>query len=99
MSDFSEMVAHMQWRKISHEVPSLHEPLYYYFEKVGVWKGEYQGIYTDEDGIEWENCHMFVSECGNYWLTGDVTHWQPDFGQEKPNPPIKLKERIDEAVS
>ena len=93
MTDFSEMVAAIQWRHISHEVPNVNEKLFYYCDRVGVHKGEYRGVYTDEEGIYWDGCHIFVSECGKYWLTGDVTHWQPDFGQGIPKPPIKLEDR------
>ena len=30
-------------------------------------------------------CDVFGNDSG--WLTNDVTHWMPDVGQEKPEPP------------
>ena len=47
--------------------------LWYYFDFVGVHLGQYYG--------DW----LFAGDKG--FLGDDVTHWQYDVGQDKPEPP------------
>lgn len=61
------------WIKFGDEEPEEGRDLWYFFEIVGVHKGQYYGSWT------------FASDNG--FLNGDVTHWQYDTGQEKPLPP------------
>jgi hypothetical protein len=53
--------------------PEQNRDLWYFFDFVGVHRGQYFG--------EW----VFAGEKG--FLGGDVTHWQYDEGQDKPERP------------
>jgi hypothetical protein len=53
--------------------PEQNKKLWYFFDFVGVHQGQYYGDWT------------FAGDKG--FLGGDVTHWQYDVGQEKPEPP------------
>ena len=67
------------WRSVDDELPAAGTAVWYFFDVVGVWQGRYDGLLEDMP--------VFTSKCGNYWLTGDVTHWMPDVGQEEPEEP------------
>lgn len=69
MSEFKEMVDMIQWRELRHETPSNNEEVWYYNKHIGYHRGYYKGD------------SQFVSTCGTYTITNEVTHWQPDFGQ------------------
>lgn len=76
------------WTKYVHEDPTTHpeknKPLWYYFDFVGVHLGEYYG--------DW----VFAGNSG--FLRGDVTHWQYDTGQGKPDQPQEDKDSIQDIV-
>lgn len=61
------------WIKYEEQKPKKNRDLWYYFEHVGVHRGKYYG--------DW----LFAGSNG--FLTGDVTHWQYDDGQDKPIKP------------
>jgi hypothetical protein len=64
------------WIEYIKQKPEQNRDLWYYFDVVGVHHGQYHG--------DW----LFAGQRG--FLTGDVTHWQYDLGQEKPNPPEQV---------
>ncbi len=64
------------WVEYSKQKPEQDKVLWYFFDVVGVHKGQYYGN------------SLFAGERG--FLTGDVTHWQYDVGQEKPDRPVSL---------
>ena len=64
----------MHWIKVSEKLPKLNQDVFYYFEIVGVHQGKYLG--------ECEIGSVFGGDTG--FLSGDVTHWQPYEGQERP---------------
>jgi len=68
----------MEWIKVEDRLPEKGEKVFYYFEHVGVWKGEYRGMTSFGP--------QFGSKEGGF-LTGDVTHWQPSIGQDDPESP------------
>jgi len=73
-----------EWNKVEDVMPEIGQPVWYYFDKVGTWRGTFDGYYTDSEGVEWKGMHMFSSDVG--FLTGDVTHWMND-QEERPNDP------------
>jgi len=64
------------WFEYQKQKPKQNKALWYFCEDVGVHKGHYYG--------NWE----FASKSG--FLMGDVTHWQYDVGQDKPEKPVSL---------
>ena len=75
----------MNWITVNDCMPNVGDRVWYFFEPVGVWQGQFDGYYQDEDGREWKGMHIFSNPKG--WLTGDVTHWMPDIGQPEPPEP------------
>ncbi len=75
------------WNKIEDKIPEINQEVWYFFDVTGVHRGQYYGVMEDpeEPGKFWSGMHEFGGEYG--WLTGDVTHWQPYTGQEKPEAP------------
>lgn len=67
------------WIKCTDRLPDDGQAVIYYFEFVGVNRGNY-----DKE----DNC--FHGKKG--WLTDDVTHWMPDDGQALPDPPKEDKQ-------
>lgn len=65
------------WIEFSKQRPKKDRDLWYFFEWVGVHKGQYWGnwVFTGDRGF----------------LGGDVTHWQYDTGQEEPSWPKGFK--------
>lgn len=62
-----------KWIKHNDEEPQLNQAVIYFFKYVGVHRGHYRGY------------HRYAGKNG--FLTGDVTHWMPDDGQELPQRP------------
>ena len=73
------------WISVDDCLPEIGQKVWYHFHIVGTHRGTFDGFYVDEDGKEWKSMHMFSCDYG--FLTGDVTHWMPDNGQEKPENP------------
>lgn len=61
------------WIKYSEQKPEEGKDLWYFFDMVGVHKGQYYG--------DW----LFGGKNG--FLQYDVTHWQYDVGQDRPERP------------
>lgn len=61
------------WIKFYEQEPEQDRNVWYFFEVVGVHRGQYYGD------------AMFGGPSGFLWH--DVTHWQYDTGQEKPERP------------
>jgi hypothetical protein len=80
-----EIILKSRWIKIEDETPQIDKPLWYFFDMVGTHKGVFRGFYEGNEGM-----HVFVGHHGG-WLTGDVTHWQYDEGQGKPDEPVYSK--------
>ena len=67
-----------EWIKIEDEVPDLNQIVWYFFDVVGVHKGNYYGL--GEIGHEFGNDYGYLSD--------DVTHWMPyETGQSQPEKP------------
>lgn len=62
-----------EWIEFYKQEPEEDRDLWYFFEHVGVHRGQYYGGAT------------FGGASGFLWH--DVTHWQYDTGQEKPKRP------------
>ena len=75
----------MKWIKVEKRVPQKDENCWYYFELLGMFRGQYGGVLVDEHGKEMPGYHIFYNDEG--FLTDDVTHWHPD-QEEKPDYPI-----------
>lgn len=73
------------WISTEDKMPEVGQKVWYYFDRVGRWRGTFDGYYVDSEGIEWKDLHMFSGEYG--FLTGDVTHWMPD-QEEAPDEPV-----------
>ena len=73
------------WISVEDAMPEEGQKVWYYFQPVGRHRGTFDGYWVDEDGKEWKGMHMFSCDYG--FLTGDVTHWMPDEGQDKPEKP------------
>ena len=67
------------WIKVEKELPKEDQEVFYYFDVVGVHQGKYMG--------QCEIGSVFGGDSGV--LSGDVTHWQPYTGQERPKDPDK----------
>ncbi len=65
------------WIEYSKQKPEEGKDLWYFFDIVGVHKGQYYG--------DW----LFASDKG--FLQCDVTHWQYDVGQDRPDRPEGFK--------
>ncbi len=65
------------WIEYSKQKPEEGKDLWYFFDIVGVHKGQYYG--------DW----LFASDKG--FLQCDVTHWQYDVGQDRPERPTDTK--------
>lgn len=68
----------MKWISIDEKIPEVGQDVYYYFECVGVHLGKFYGG---------EKPHLYRFANSKGWLTGDVTHWQPYTGQNRPEEP------------
>ena len=68
------------WNKCEDKLPQVGEKCWYYFELLGKFRGVYDGLYEDREGMS-----IFYNDDG--FLTGDVTHWHPD-QEEMPNEPV-----------
>lgn len=66
----------MNWISHKNSPPQPGTKVWYYFELTGVSQGEYHG----------DNC--YGGKRG--FLCDDVTHWQYDVGQDKPESPNEL---------
>ncbi len=71
----------MKWIKVGDVLPIEDQKVFYYFDVVGIFEGEYYG----QDEHDCGPC--FGGDSG--WLCGDVTHWMPreegDSLPERPN--------------
>ena len=68
-----------EWILVKEKYPEKGEKVWYFFEIVGVHRGVFIGF---EQGMD-------VFEGVGGVLSGDVTHWMPDAGQEKPDHPVE----------
>ena len=66
------------WIEYSKQKPEEGKDLWYFFDIVGVHKGQYYG------------CGEFAGDKG--FLRYDVTHWQYDVGQDRPERPTDTKQ-------
>jgi len=69
------------WISTKDRLPEKGENCWYFYDKVGTWRGHFEGCYNGN-----KDMHIFVAAEG-YFLTGDVTHWHPD-QEEKPDEPV-----------
>lgn len=74
----------VEWVAVRDELPEENQEVFYFFDVVGVSRGHYLG--------ECEIGSVFTGDKG--YLSGDVTHWQPDVGQDKPEYP-KVNNVVD----
>ena len=63
------------WIKIDEKAPKENQKVFFYFEKIGVERGIFRFVYTDQMKIA-----SFYS-LNRGWLIEDITHWQPDDGR------------------
>lgn len=76
------------WKKTDNgTMPEVGQRVWYYFDKVGTWRGTFEGYYVSEKGVTYKGMHIFVNDEKTGWLTGDVSHWHPD-QEERPDDPI-----------
>lgn len=74
-----------EWNRFSKQEPEQDRNLWYFFDVVGVHRGQYYGDAT------------FGGASG--FLKNDVTHWQYDVGQEKPEPPEAYRINVPKDTS
>lgn len=67
-----------------HRMPRDGQKVIYYGEPIGVWRGTYKRVKED---ICCE--HLLLCNDGGVCDIYDTPWWQPDEGQEKPQPPTK----------
>jgi hypothetical protein len=81
----------MDWILVKDKTPIEGQAVIYFFEYVGVYRGHYTEIeYCEEMGLD-ENGQRYKGDqfyCDGGFLTDDVTHWQPDEGQDLPERPV-----------
>ncbi len=78
----------MNWINVDDQLPEHGANVWYYFERVGVHLGWYSHctLIGEEAGMKHEDfIEVFYGHKG--FLGDDVTHWQPDIGQDKPERP------------
>lgn len=68
------------WIKIKDKIPAEKQKVITYFDITGIDVMTYHNLDGTED--EEFGTHMFTSPRG--FLTDDVTHWMPYYGEEKP---------------
>lgn len=77
----TEMITDCDWISVEDKMPEVGQRVEYYFQPHLDFtiheSGYFKGYYTDSKGVEWDDMHVFVSDDGSSWLTGDVTHWKP----------------------
>jgi hypothetical protein len=76
----------MNWINVEDALPDSGDNVWYYFEHVGVWQGRYKLAHI-EASEEFPAYDSDIFYCDSGFLGDDVTHWQPDVGQEKPGRP------------
>ena len=71
------------WNKISDgTMPVEGQKCWYHAPQVGTHRGHSDGYYISEKNVVYRGMHIFVHESGNFYLTGDVTHWHDDQEEE-----------------
>ena len=69
-----------KWNNIEDSVPNVGQRVEYYFSPNDAFviqsKGTFEGCYVDENGNEYSDMHIFVSDDRTSWLTGDVQKWR-----------------------
>lgn len=68
-----------------HRMPIDGQKVIYYGEPIGVWRGTYKRV---RDDICCEHL-LLCGESGGVVDIYDAPFWQPDEGQDKPQPPEK----------
>jgi len=75
----------MTWIKVTDQIPTEEQKVWYYFEQTGVNLGWFRKVRNDEFCSNAEfNC--FWGPMG--YLCDDVTHWMP-YCEEKPERPLR----------
>jgi hypothetical protein len=72
------------WILTKNSCPEEGQAVIYFFEYVGVHRGKFEWS-TIEEAYQSYKLPCFYSSIG--FLTGDVTHWMPDEGQDLPPKP------------
>jgi len=69
-----------KWVNVDEGLPKVGQRVEYYFSTSDTFviqsKGTFEGFYADENGKEYPDMHIFVSDDRTGWLTGDVQKWR-----------------------